>query len=104
MDGSVYLAPKNEESLSCAYYIGAFFPWEFCKTKKSAPDSAAIKGLKTYDAPSTNVRIESFYVQSHEKSAAGDQDSQNIHNPLLRKWIILSASHIKTSLPHRSVQ
>ena len=37
---------KNGESLSCAYYIGAFFPWESCKTKKSAPDSAAIKGLQ----------------------------------------------------------
>lgn len=37
---------KNEESLSCAYYIGAFSPYEYCKTKKSAPDSAAIKGLQ----------------------------------------------------------
>lgn len=38
--------PKNEESLSYAYYIGAFSPYEYCKTKKSAPDSAAIKGLQ----------------------------------------------------------
>ena len=33
MDGSVYLAPKNEESLSCAFYIGTFSPYEYCKTK-----------------------------------------------------------------------
>ena len=81
------------------------FPLGILQNKKIRTRLSSNKRTSRHtDAPSTNVRIESFYVQSHEKSAAGDQDSQNIHNPLLRKWIILSASHIKTSLPHRSVQ
>ena len=78
MDGSVYLAPKNEESLSCAYYIGAFSPYEYCKTKKSAPDSAAItSGLnpsmyKATRSPPRGIRIPKIST-------------------------ILSASYIKTS-------
>ena len=90
MDGSVYLAPKNEESLSCAYYIGAFSPYEYCKTKKIRTRLSSNKRTSKH---MTRQALTSGLNPSMYKATRSPP--RGIRIPKIST--ILSASYIKTS-------